>query len=60
MADVTRSNSYDLHALGRDHVRFVELLQARRVEEARRLVVERLERAEQQLLATITPQARQG
>ena len=56
MADVARSDSYDLHALRDDHVHFVELLKARRIEEARRLVVERLVRAEVQVLARVTSQ----
>jgi DNA-binding GntR family transcriptional regulator len=56
MADVARSDSYDLHALRDDHVHFVELLKARHIEEARRLVVERLVRAEEQLLARVTSQ----
>jgi DNA-binding GntR family transcriptional regulator len=56
MADVARSDSYDLHALRDDHVRFVELLKARHIEEARRLVVERLVRAEEQVLARVTSQ----
>ena len=56
MADVARSDSYDMHVLRDDHVRFVELLQARRIYEARQLIAERLVRAEEQLLARVPPQ----
>jgi DNA-binding GntR family transcriptional regulator len=55
MADVTRSDNYDMQLLRDDHLRFVDLLQARHIDEARQLVVGRLDRAERQLLATVTP-----
>ncbi|MBM9593164.1 GntR family transcriptional regulator [Roseitranquillus sediminis] len=52
MADVSVSESYDLVAMGEDHVKFVELMQSRRIEDARRFVLDRLNRAEMLLLAS--------
>jgi len=51
MADVARSHAYNMQALRTDHVQLVELLQARRIEDAKNLVTDRINRAEEQLLA---------
>ena len=57
MADVARSHTYDMQALRTDHVELIELLQHRRIEEAKTLVTDRINRAEQQLLAAASVQS---
>ncbi len=57
MSTVASSRRYNLEALLQDHVELVRLLEARKVEEAREHVIDRLSRAELHLLAaTVTPQ----
>ena len=60
MADVSVSKRYDLAAMGEDHRRFIRLMQARRIEDARRFVLERLDRAELLLLAASRERAPPG
>ncbi|KAA0972515.1 GntR family transcriptional regulator [Aureimonas fodinaquatilis] len=52
MADVTRSHKYDLQALRSDHLKLVELLRRRRINDAKDLVADRITRAEIQMRAT--------
>ncbi len=51
MVDVSGSDDYDLKGLGDDHLRFLEHLRNRRIEEACEDVLERLNRAEKLLLS---------
>lgn len=50
MADVSRSPKFDQRALRDDHLLFVQLLRLRRLDEAKELIVNRLDRAEERLL----------
>lgn len=51
MVDVTRTRRYDMLALRNDHIHLVDLLRERRIEEARRTVIDRLDRAEMHLIS---------
>ncbi|WMT89372.1 GntR family transcriptional regulator [Pelagibacterium sp. H642] len=51
MTDVARSHQYNMQVLRADHVQLVDLLKERRIDEAKNLVVDRINRAEEQLLA---------
>ncbi|MDO9526264.1 MAG: FCD domain-containing protein, partial [Gemmobacter sp.] len=53
MADVSRSPDYDLRALRDDHLMFVALLRSRRIEEAKAIILDRLNSAETKLLAAV-------
>jgi DNA-binding GntR family transcriptional regulator len=50
MTGATRSRQYDMRVLRDDHLRTLALLRERRIEQARRFIVDRLDRAEKQVL----------
>jgi DNA-binding GntR family transcriptional regulator len=53
MTTVTNSGHYDMRLMGADHVAFVELLRSGRFDEAEKVVIDRLDRAEAQLLKAV-------
>lgn len=53
MTAVTRSGKYDMRVLSEDHLAFLEHLRARRFEEAEGFVLDRLDRAERDLLSAL-------